>query len=580
MHSEFYPRYRGLKEDYFALLYLTKKFGGHAEDFVSCVAFGNNDYGIDAYHIDRNGRNLFLYQFKWSENHGLFRDSLDRITDAGIPRIFGNPFQDPTQNELLARLKADLEENQALIDRVYIHFVFKGDLNAAESSKGLQERRERLAGKKWFIRAYFKGREVDVKDAEFVSDRRSTPVPPSRDSHTVVFTSGTVSARMPDRDTVLHVGFVPIMDLHRIHKELGPIFLDRNIRAGLSAENPPNKRIRAALSDIVLKEQKPPELFTFNHNGVTLAAGKVEFLDGRVILRVPRLLNGAQTVTSLARFLDDNEGNPALRANVCRLEAIQVLTRIVEHDPMSAFVSDITVSNNQQNPVEPWHLRANDKRQCDLFDKFKDELGIFYSRQENSFQSLSDNELAEMGFGDSRDIEIKRLAQTFLAAQGELDRIWRLREVFDNPKYYSETFSDGYLQSDARRIILAYKVNLVLNSPMEEVETKAPAKLRIAVRKARNLIFALMIQALLNDTKVNDYLDFYGRGLQKENDFRQLTRKLASSRVTPILKAVLSSEAYQQKIESENYSFVRTKELFRRCMDEGYERFKWTRKPL
>jgi len=582
LHSEHGPKYPGMKEDYFALVYLTRKFNLRVEEAVSHVAFGNNDYGIDAYHIDREGRNLYLYQFKWSESHNLFKDSMDRIADHGIPRIFGDPLQDPGQNDLVARLKAEIEEHQALIDRVYIHFVFKGDVDAAENSEGLQARREKLESKKWIIKQYFKGREVDVKDAEFISDRRRPPKAHASDTHAIGVAHRVVSAQMPDSNKVLHVTFVPLMDLYRIYKALGLTFLNRNIRAGLSAENPPNKRIREALSSIVMKAQEPPEVFTFNHNGITLAAEKVDFEDGRAVLRVPRLLNGAQTITSLVKFLDDNAGNPTLKANMKRLEAIRVLTKIVEHDPMSDFVTVVTISNNQQNPVDPWNLRANDKIQCDLQDKFKEELGLFYSRQENSFQSLSDSDLAEMGIESSRrDMRIKLLAQTFLAAQGELDRMSRLREIFDNQKFYTEAFKDSYQHSDARRIVLAYKVNLVLNSPMEELDLRAPTKLKYAVSKARNLVWALLIQAILNDPKLSDYLEWYGCGLQKESDFRQLMRKLASSRVLLILKAVLTDdESYQQKIDDEKYSFLRTKELFRRSMDNAYDRFGWTRKPL
>jgi hypothetical protein len=581
LHAEYSPKYKGSKEDYFALLYLTKKFNLRVEDAVGQVAFGNNDYGFDAYHIDREGRNLYLYQFKWSENHNLFKESLDRIADDGIPRIFGDPLQDPGQNELVAQLKADLEEHQALIDRVYLHFVFKGDVEAAENSEGLQARREKLAGKKWLIRDYFNGRSIDVKDAEFISDRRHPPKPPASDTHCVTVAHRTASAGMPDGTKTLHVGFVPLMDLHRIYKALGQTFLNRNIRAGLSAENPPNKRIREALASIVMKEQEPPEVFTFNHNGITLAAEKVEFTDGRAILKVPRLLNGAQTITSIEKFLEDNEGSPVLKANLKRLEAIQVLTKIVEHDPMSDFVTVVTICNNQQNPVDPWNLRANDKIQCDLQDKFKEELSLFYSRQENSFQSLSDSDLADMGIEDARrDIRIKQLAQTFLAAQGELDRMSRLRDVFDNQRFYAEAFKESYLHSDPRRIVLAYKINLVLNSPMWELDERAPVKLKYAVSKARNLVWALLIQALLNDSMLKDYLEWYGCGLQKENDFRLLMRKLASAKVLPILKAVLSDDAYQQKIEDEKYSFLRTKELFRRSMDDSFDRYGWTRKPL
>ena len=53
------------------------------------VAFGNHDYGLDGFYLDREAKNLFLYQFKWSENHNLFKESLDRLAKDGMNRIFG-----------------------------------------------------------------------------------------------------------------------------------------------------------------------------------------------------------------------------------------------------------------------------------------------------------------------------------------------------------------------------------------------------------------------------------------------------------------------------------------------------------
>ncbi len=116
--SEYKNKYRGRAEDYYALLYLQRKFKCDASVIARQIAFGNNDYGLDAYYIDREARNLHLYQFKWSENHNLFKESLERLAKSGMERIFGDPFQDPDQNEFLRALKSDLYESQELIDRV------------------------------------------------------------------------------------------------------------------------------------------------------------------------------------------------------------------------------------------------------------------------------------------------------------------------------------------------------------------------------------------------------------------------------------------------------------------------------
>jgi len=296
---------------------------------------------------------------------------------------------------------------------------------------GLIPRGEKLGGRKWIIEAYFGGRPVDVRDCEFISDRRRVPQPPRCDSFTVTVNQRMASTHLPESDKALYMGFVPLMDLHRIYKALGQTFLSRNIRAGLSTDTAPNRRVREALTNIVMKELEPPEVFTFNHNGITLAVGKVAFEDGQATINVPRLLNGAQTISSLDKFLEENQGNPILQRNMQRLEQISVVTKIVEHDPTSEFVTTVTICNNQQNPVEPWMLRANDQIQCDLQDKFNEELGLFYSRQENSFRNLTDSDLAEIGVFDSRrDIKIRALAQTVLAIQGEPDKMSRLRGCF------------------------------------------------------------------------------------------------------------------------------------------------------
>ncbi len=158
-------------------------------------------------------------------------------------------------------------------------------------------------------------------------------------------------------------------------------------------------KIREALADIVLKQVEPPEHFTLNHNGVTLAVERLDFAEGRVTFKVPRLLNGAQTVTSVARFLEDNHAHPALKEGKEQFSKIRVLAKVVVDDPFGALVTKVTISNNQQNPVHPWNLRANDRIQCDLQDMFA-EAGLFYSRQENAIEGLSEDELEDMGIND------------------------------------------------------------------------------------------------------------------------------------------------------------------------------------
>ena len=108
--------YGGKREDYFGPVYLAKEFGGTVEDFLPQCAFGAYDHGLDAYHVDEGRRNLYLFQFKWSEDHHQFKPSLRRLVDSGIERVFGNPLAQRTENDFLGRLRAELYEKQAIID--------------------------------------------------------------------------------------------------------------------------------------------------------------------------------------------------------------------------------------------------------------------------------------------------------------------------------------------------------------------------------------------------------------------------------------------------------------------------------
>ena len=105
VYSDWNETYGGQKQDYFACIYLKNKFKIDISELSGRVAFGRNDYGIDAYHIDLTTKNLYLYQFKWSEDHNLFKESLQRLTNDGIPLIFDDSFPDPNANEMIVSIE-------------------------------------------------------------------------------------------------------------------------------------------------------------------------------------------------------------------------------------------------------------------------------------------------------------------------------------------------------------------------------------------------------------------------------------------------------------------------------------------
>lgn len=577
-YVDYKEKYGGKKEDYFALLYLTKKFKCNVSDIVHQVAFGNYDFGIDAYYIDRKAQNLYLYQFKWSEDHNLFKESFQRLLDKGLTAIFSNDSIDPNENEYLKYFKADFRECQSIIKRVYFHMVFKGDLEKAENSKGLDYLVENIRDKTHVIENALGCRHIDLF-VEFVSDNTRRPSRPIvLDTFKIRFKSAS-SIQSQDGTKSLHVGYMPLMDLYRIYLALGQRLLDRNIRSVLDPKNPPNKKIKDTLSRMILRGEESCELFPFYHNGITLAAEKLDFGDNIAEIRVPRLLNGAQTVASFEQFIETNKDNAAMTQNMEALDQINVLTKIVITDLFSDFVTAVTISNNQQNPVEPWNLRANDKIQCDLQDKFYEQAKISYSRQEKAFEKLSIEEREELK-ESRRAILIKPLCQTFSAVQGEIGRMSHLGDVFEIEKQYRDCFKEKYLSADVRRIILAYKVHLVLNSPIRRLENTPTKWLSEIIRPAKNLIWALLIQGLFNDKKIDVWLELYTENLIKNQDLGDDLSTIASTKLVPLLKAVLGTDSNRRKIKEEKYSFLRNKELYKQCMNEAFNKYGWSRLSL
>ncbi len=53
----------------FGLLYLEQEFGVERDRAIEQVAFGGNDYGVDGFHFESEKRNLYLFQFKYSDSH-------------------------------------------------------------------------------------------------------------------------------------------------------------------------------------------------------------------------------------------------------------------------------------------------------------------------------------------------------------------------------------------------------------------------------------------------------------------------------------------------------------------------------
>lgn len=568
----------GVRNDYFGLLYLEKECGLPREKAVNQVAFGGNDYGLDGFHFDPDRRNLYLYQFKYSPSHTLFKSTLQRLIDVGMERIFLSPNRDDAKNQLILQLRSCMIDNRALIDQVCFRFIFTGDPAEAERSQVLDKLREDLENKKYLIDQFFSGRQVTLV-VEFRSvDGKVGPIADTRKTRVYDLPLTDLITQPGPAGQIMHIGFIRLVDLNTIHRDMGQRFFERNIRYGLGSSEAVNRAISRALKQIVLDGTEHPAVFAFHHNGITLFAEKVERTDGHYHVTAPRLLNGAQTVTTFTEFLNSNKDNPRLSDGRPALEDLRVMCRIITN-ASPEFVTAVTINNNRQNPVEPWNLHANDLIQLELQDKFRSDLGIYYERQEEAFANLSYEEMEEQGITEGKAVELVRLAQTFLVSDGTIDKLSRIREVFEDDRVYSLVFSPGRLKADSRHIILCYKIHFRLRKLVNEIVDRGRNKYEFVLR-ARNLVWALLCQGILNDPDLNDHAEAFGQGMTVPADYTAMLSQLATTRVRLMLSELIKDSAYADKVAEGSFGFLRTNTAYKRCMEIAYKRWKWVEKRL
>jgi hypothetical protein len=364
-----------------------------------------------------------------------------------------------------------------------------------------------------------------------------------------------------------------------MHRDLGPRFFDSNIRYGLGEGEAVNRAISGALKKIILDRSEQPAVFAFDHNGITLFAERVEQLNGLCRLTAPRLLNGAQTVTTVAGFLEKNKDNPKLREGRAAFESIRVLCKVTTNAEQK-FVTRVTINNNRQNPVEAWNLHANDLIQLDLQEKFGADLGIFYERQENAFDQLDAEDLEEYGITeDSKAIQMLKLTQTFLLTDGSISRLSEIRRVFEDERVYDHVFRAGRLRADSRHILLCYKIQFNLRKYLREIEQKGQNKYWF-ISRSRHLLWALLCQGVLNHDELEQVAEQHGNSMSVSVDYKDLLMRLATARVRLLLSDLMQDRDYRDKVAEGNLSFLRTDRAYEKSMALAYKKWHWVQKKL
>lgn len=314
-------------------------------DAAASVIDGTNDNGIDAIYFDESETKLYLVQAKWIHDgkgepdnssvkkfiagiHDLLSLNLDRFNAKVIDR------QDEIGNIL---------GNAGL--QIIAILVHTG--NAETSTHSLRDFDDLLK---------------DVNDASEILSWISL-------NQALLHKSLTEDLNSPiTADIAIHYwgkvqepryaiyGQVAAADLAKVWLDYKDRVLAKNLRGALG-DTDVNSEIRMSL-------EKNPELFWYFNNGVTATATHVEKLPlgggkhelGYFHCEGMHIVNGAQTVSTIGRFL---ERNPTADLTNCFVQF-----RVVSlEDGGEEFGDEVTKTNNRQNKIEARDFVSQDPEQ-------------------------------------------------------------------------------------------------------------------------------------------------------------------------------------------------------------------------
>ena len=101
---------------------------------------------------------------------------------------------------------------------------------------------------------------------------------------------------------------------------------------------------------------------------------------------------------------------------------------------------------------------------------------------------------------------------------------------------YNQVFNQNRLKADSRKIVLCYKVQFRLGRLVKEIVDRGANKYAY-VQRARNLLWALLCQAILNEPRLEERAEQFGPGLSLEANTRIGCRDWRLRGVVPRLRS-------------------------------------------
>lgn len=291
-------------------------------------------------------------------------------------------------------------------------------------------------------------------------------------------------------------GLVNVADLAALHKKHGRTLYEKNIRYFIGAGR---WGVNFAIRDTLLNS---PQNFMHLNNGITLVGTRVQVKSGvrgakqtkNIEVVGLSVVNGAQTISSAAQFLEQNPG--------ADISAAQVMVTIIMTGT-DDFHKQVTKARNLQNPVDLSNFAALD----DIQERLRQEIALYgvdyqYRPQKQSITSVP-------------IITIDILAKALACLH--LDNSFPARLKSDSGQFTNSN-SDAYhalFTEDltGHKALNAYVVYEVIHKLLIQAERGSPSPEKLIYRHCVYALASILMQQLRD--KIG------GTSLLKDSDVRQ-----------------------------------------------------------
>lgn len=459
------------------------------DDVDTGIVDGKNDLGIDFFY--RDDKTVLIIQTKYTSWH----KSIDAEDITYFQKIFERMSNDNLNvNSKLQDAMRDIDIKR---DKFLLKFITLGDISGAT----------RILS------------ESDIVLPMDLSDRVEFEYLDATELNIQLRTSQSVAFGMPEEYTLYAAGSTrrrtPVIELENapypscvlvveakhivnLYQQYKDRLFTLNIRNFLGSTST-NKLLKNTL-------ETEPEHFFYYNNGISCLAKKIEILDDRVNTFGLQVINGAQTVRSLAKVA-------GFTRNRVDLTDVLVLVRITQADKNYAtegrFQTNMVRFNNTQNVVRASDFRSNDPVHESIKKQFEDykrngKKVVYLSKRTDSasrhgnevilleeyaksvysflkdpvsFSSSTaflfddtDNGGYKYIFGDGLDIWISMPTDEFKLRSA----IWWLSQAFSRQLRTDKQNTDDNVEKNAleRKWMLLYAARLVLDRSYRDQDYK------------------------------------------------------------------------------------------------------------